>query len=176
MTAAAQLADTARHTGTALNATDSPRTLREAFPVFLRHGSPRILIVALAVALVVRLRIGDWSWSPDGVLLATAGAAAAIVWPFDGDDGPMTRGAFEIASREGRKVSAVAWRPGPARSLAIGWDDGAVQLASFDEPQTARTLRAAGRAAISSIAWNGGGTLLAFGSAAGECGALKGDA
>src|SRR6185369_16671899 len=60
--AAAQLADTSRHTGTALNATDSPRTLREAFPVFLRHGSPRILIVALAVALVVRLRIGDWSW------------------------------------------------------------------------------------------------------------------
>jgi hypothetical protein len=59
--AAAQLADTARHTGTALNASDSPRTLREALPVFLRHGSPRILIVALAVALVVRLRISDWS-------------------------------------------------------------------------------------------------------------------
>ena len=118
-------------------------------------------------------RIGDWSWSPDGVLLATAGAAAAIVWPFDGDDGPMTRGAFEIASREGRKVTAVAWRPGPARRLAIGWDDGAVQLASFDEPQAARPLRAGGRAAISSIAWNGDGTLVAFGSAGGECGALE---
>ena len=73
---AAQLADTARHTGTALNATDSPRTLREALPVFLRHGSPRILLVALSVALVVRLRLGDWSWS-DLVPIV----ALSLYWP-----------------------------------------------------------------------------------------------
>jgi WD40 repeat protein len=118
-------------------------------------------------------RIGDWSWSPDGALLATAGAAAAIVWPFDGDDGPMTRSAVEVAAREGRRVSAVAWRPGTARWLAIGDDDGAVRLASFDDPQAARPLREGGRAAITSVAWNADGTRLAFGSAAGECGALE---
>jgi hypothetical protein len=51
-----------RDTGSALNATDSPRTIAEALPVFLRHGSPRILIAALAGALAVRLGIGAWSW------------------------------------------------------------------------------------------------------------------
>jgi hypothetical protein len=68
--------DTGGHTGTALNATDSPRTIGEALPVFLRHGSPRILLAALAVALVVRLRMGSWSWWD---LLAVA--ALAAYWP-----------------------------------------------------------------------------------------------
>jgi hypothetical protein len=68
--------DTGRDTGSALNATDSPRTIREALPVFLRHGSPRILLAALAVALAVRLRVGDWSWWD---LLPVA--ALAAYWP-----------------------------------------------------------------------------------------------
>jgi WD40 repeat protein len=120
-------------------------------------------------------RIGDWSWSSDGTLLATAGASAAIVWPFDGDDGPMTRSAVEVAPRDGRKVSAVAWRP-DARLLAIGGDDGSIELASLDDPQAAASLRDRGRAAITSIVWNADGTRLAFGSAAGECGAVEVDA
>jgi hypothetical protein len=56
-----------------LTAADSPRTLGEALPVFVRHGSPRILLIALAVALAVRLRLGDWSaWDlvPIAVLAA----------------------------------------------------------------------------------------------------------
>jgi WD40 repeat protein len=114
-------------------------------------------------------RIADWSWDASGLLLATSGAAAAIVWPFDGDDGPMTRGAFEIAPRTGRTVSALAWRPA-GRRLAIGYDDGCVQLASFDEPDAVRPVRPGGRAPITSVAWNASGTSLAFGSAAGECG------
>ena len=116
-------------------------------------------------------RVADWSWDAGGMLLATAGAAAAIVWPFDGDDGPMTRSAFEIAPRPGRMVSAVAWRPG-TRWLAVGYDDGCVQLASFDEPESVRPLRAGGRAPITSVAWNADGGRFAFGSAAGECGAM----
>lgn len=120
-------------------------------------------------------RVDDWSWSGDGVLLATSGAAAAIVWPFDGDDGPMTRSAYEIAPRAGRIATAVAWRPG-TRQLAIGWDDGEVNLAAFDDAQSARPLRAAGRGPITSIAWNEGGSRVAFGSAAGECAAMAVDA
>ena len=114
-------------------------------------------------------KVGDWAWSPDGMRLATSGAAAAIVWPFDGDDGPMTRSAVEVAPRAGRLATAVAWRPA-SRLLAIGWDDGAVQLASIDEPGVARTLRDGGRAAITSVAWSADGGRLAFGSAGGECG------
>ena len=116
-------------------------------------------------------RVADWAWDAGGALLATSGAAAAIVWPFDGDDGPMMRSAFEVAPRVGRTVTAVAWRPG-TRLLAIGYDDGCARLASFDDPEASRTLREGGRAPITSVAWNADGTRLAFGSAAGECGAM----
>ncbi len=40
---------------------ESPRTLREAIPVFLCHGSPRFLIVCLVIALGVRIFVGGWS-------------------------------------------------------------------------------------------------------------------
>ena len=46
----------------ALAAVDSPRTLREALPVFLRHGSPRILIAVLTLSVATRLWLADWSW------------------------------------------------------------------------------------------------------------------
>ena len=120
-------------------------------------------------------RVADWSWGAGGTLLATSGAAAAIVWPFGGDDGPMMQSALEVAARAGRTVTAVAWRPA-TRLLAIGWDDGCIQLASVDEPPSPRSLREGGRAAITSVAWNPNGTRLAFGSAAGECGAVEVDA
>jgi WD40 repeat protein len=120
-------------------------------------------------------RVADWAWDATGALLATSGASAAIVWPFDGVDGPMTRSAIEVGARAGRTVTAVTWRPA-TRLLSIGYDDGRVQLASVDEPQAARPLRESGRAAITAIAWNGDGTGLAFGSAAGECGAMALDA
>ncbi|MDX2166869.1 MAG: sterol desaturase family protein, partial [Deltaproteobacteria bacterium] len=60
----------------ALADADSPRTIGEALPVFLRHGSPRILLAALAVALPLRLAVGQWSF---GDLLAVALLVA--YWP-----------------------------------------------------------------------------------------------
>jgi hypothetical protein len=53
-----------------------PRSLREALPVFLAHGSPRILVACLALALATRLRVGAWSaWD----LAPVAGLLA--FWP-----------------------------------------------------------------------------------------------
>ena len=53
-----------------------PTTPREAFPVFVRHGSPRILIAALAIAFAARLALGAWSaWD----LLPLA--ATLAYWP-----------------------------------------------------------------------------------------------
>jgi hypothetical protein len=62
MTVPAATLDASRDPTRGLDAADSPRTLGEALPVFLRHGSPRVVIAALAVALAVRLHLGDWSW------------------------------------------------------------------------------------------------------------------
>jgi hypothetical protein len=76
MTAPAAVVDTTREPNGAISAADSPRTLGEALPVFLRHGSPRILLAVLAAAVAIRLRLGSWSrWDllPIAVLL--------VYWP-----------------------------------------------------------------------------------------------
>jgi len=39
----------------------SPRTIAEALPVFLGHGSPRLLLACLAIALTARVAVGDFS-------------------------------------------------------------------------------------------------------------------
>jgi hypothetical protein len=55
---------------------DAPRTLREAIPVFLRHASPRILVACTALALVVRVAVGQgsaWDLAPL--------AALVLFWP-----------------------------------------------------------------------------------------------
>jgi WD40 repeat protein len=118
-------------------------------------------------------RVGDWAWTSDSAFLATSGASAAIVWPFDGHSGPMRRSAIEVAPRAERTVTAVAWRP-QTRQLAVGYDDGVVQLAAADDASVL-SLRDAGRAPITSIAWNPSGRRVAFGSAAGECGVVEVD-
>ena len=57
-------------------AINSPRTLGEAIPYFLRQTSPRIVIAALALATVARVAVGDWSaWD----VLPVAGLVAW--WP-----------------------------------------------------------------------------------------------
>lgn len=39
----------------------TPRTLREAWPIFARHASPRLLMLAVAVAVALRLAVGGFS-------------------------------------------------------------------------------------------------------------------
>jgi len=76
MTAPAATLDAARDPARGLDAADSPRTLGEALPVFLRHGSPCIVIAALAIALAYRLYLGDWSWWDVTPLIGLA-----VYWP-----------------------------------------------------------------------------------------------
>jgi hypothetical protein len=54
----------------------SPSTIGEALPIFLRHGSPRILIASAVVAIAARLWLGAWSlWDIVPV------AAVFAYWP-----------------------------------------------------------------------------------------------
>ena len=66
------------------------------------------------------------SWSHDGHWLATSGADAAIVWPFEDKDGPMGKAPRECGVRAA-KVTRVAFHP-KALVLAIGYEDGCVLL------------------------------------------------
>jgi len=53
-----------------------PATIREALPVFLRHGSPRVILAALAAALVARVAVGGFGWMDLLPILATS-----LFWP-----------------------------------------------------------------------------------------------
>src|SRR3954447_25289920 len=64
----------------------------------------------------------SWSWSHDGHWLATSGADAAIVWPFESKEGPMGKAPRECGARPA-KVTRVAFHP-KAYALAIGYEDG----------------------------------------------------
>ncbi len=59
-----------------LAASDSPRTMGQALPVFLRHGSPRILLVLCAASLIWRAKLGGFSWWD---ILPVVGILA--IWP-----------------------------------------------------------------------------------------------
>ncbi len=61
---------------TPLSSPDSPRTLAEAWHVFVRHGSPRFLLALAGLTVAARFFVGGWSGA-DLVLLAVIHAA----WP-----------------------------------------------------------------------------------------------
>lgn len=53
-----------------------PGTLAEALPIFLRHGSPRVVLTALVMALAARVAVGGFGFAD---LLPVAGTL--LYWP-----------------------------------------------------------------------------------------------
>jgi hypothetical protein len=63
MSRAALIGDVQRQSdGMTLAAASSPSTIRQALPIFLRHGSPLILVIAAVVVFSVRWHLGAWSY------------------------------------------------------------------------------------------------------------------
>jgi len=100
-----------------------------------------------------------------GRLMATAGASGAVVWPFDGANGPMGKEAAEIGYREGVLVTrtAAAFAGG---ALAAGCDDGRVWLAELGSTRL-EVLRDSG-AAITALAVSADGRRIAWGDEEGD--------
>ena len=71
------------------------------------------------------------SWSGDGKWLATSGAEAAIIWPFESKEGPDGQGAARMrrAPRQGQRV---AFHPN-AYVLAVGYEDGCILLIRLND-------------------------------------------
>ncbi len=116
----------------------------------------------------------SFSWSHDGLWLATSGAEAAIVWPFAGKDGPMGKPPRECGVRPAR-VTAVACHP-TALIVAIGYVDGWILLVRLTDASEllVRTTRVEDHArAITSLAWDRDGKRLAFGADDGAAGVLS---
>lgn len=101
-----------------------------------------------------------------GRLLATSGAAGAVVWPFRGANGPMGEQAAEIGPEEGALVTRAAATPGATR-LSAGLDDGRVWVSELSDTRLQR-VRADKGAAVSALAMTSDGGRIAWGDEDGE--------
>ncbi|MDB5648798.1 MAG: repeat protein [Hyphomicrobiales bacterium] len=119
----------------------------------------------------------SFSWSADGYWLATSGAEACIVWPFQTKDGPMGKGPRECGVRPSR-VTQVAFHP---RSLvvAIGYHDGWVMICRLTDAAEilVRSMPVAEEGvgkdlAITCLAWSADGGRLVYGAEDGSAGVL----
>jgi WD40 repeat protein len=115
-------------------------------------------------------KVKSLSWSAKGKWLASSGAPAAIVWPFQAKDGPMGKAPLELGTRGNAMVTAVACHP-VDDIAAIGYEDGMVLAARFADSKEV-LLRRPGKGAITSMAWDREGRRIAFGSAVGDCGVI----
>jgi hypothetical protein len=115
-------------------------------------------------------KVKSLSWSAKGRWLASSGAPAAIVWPFQAKDGPMGKAPLELGTRGKFMVTAVACHPNED-IVAIGFDDGMILAARFGDAKEV-LLRRPGKGAVTHMGWDGAGGRLAFGSATGDCGVV----
>jgi WD40 repeat protein len=115
-------------------------------------------------------RVRSMSWSVGGKGLATSGADAVIVWPFTSKDGPMGKEPAMLAPLQAR-VATVACHP-KQDIMATGYGDGTVLMVRLEDGAEI-LVRRNGDAAVSALAWNAKGTLLAFGTEDGNAGLLN---
>lgn len=111
----------------------------------------------------------SFSWSHDGLWLATSGADAVIIWPFQGD-GPMGKAPRECGVRRAR-VTQVAFHPG-AYVIAAGYDDGCILLIRMTDASELLVRPAVQGSEVTALAWDGLGKQLAFGCSDGQAGWL----
>jgi len=114
-------------------------------------------------------RVRSMSWSAGGKSLATSGADAVIMWPFASKDGPMGKEPAMLAPLQAR-VSIVACHP-KQDILAAGYSDGTILMVRLNDGAEI-LVRRNGSAAVSALAWNAKGTLLAFAAEDGNAGLL----
>lgn len=121
------------------------------------------------------LRMGGYPAKPTslaflagGRLMATSGAAGAVVWPFGKSDGPADKQASEIGYEEGARITRVAAAPA-GNTIAAGLANGRVWIADTRSTRIVR-LRDEGDAEITALALSPDGRRLAWGDEDGEAG------
>ncbi|MBX3582023.1 MAG: WD40 repeat domain-containing protein [Rhizobiaceae bacterium] len=115
-------------------------------------------------------KVKSLSWSAKGKWLASSGASAAIVWPFQAKDGPMGKAPLELGTRGNALVTCVACHPSED-IVAIGYNDGMVLAVRFADAKEV-LLRRPGKGPVTAMMWDKGERRIAFGTDAGDCGVI----
>jgi WD40 repeat protein len=112
-------------------------------------------------------KVRSLAWTADGHWLATGGASELVLWPFQSMDGPMEKAPRTLAPMTA-PATVVACHPKEG-VVAVGYEHGLVLLIGVAGGGETLVKRP-GAAAVSALAWNAAGTLLAFGTEDGEAG------
>jgi len=113
-------------------------------------------------------KVKSMSFLAKGMLMATAGAEGAVVWPFSGAKGPMGQSAIEIGAQPGALSTRVAGAP-QTTILTAGYDDGRVWVADL-KATGVHWAKAEKGAAISALAMSPDGSRIAWGDEDGQAG------
>jgi WD40 repeat protein len=118
-------------------------------------------------------RVRSLDWTADGKWLATSGAGQLVLWPFHGKSGPLGKTPQLLAPAEDAegRVEVVGCNPRQP-ILAAGYTDGLVLLVRIEDGAEI-LAKNRGASAVTALAWNADGNLLAFGTEDGECGMLN---
>jgi WD40 repeat protein len=112
-------------------------------------------------------RVRSIAWSADGKWLATSGADQAILWPFQGKDGPMGKQPRILAPHE-HKVAVVACHP-RQEVVAVGYEDGMILLVRIEDGAEILAHKP-GDGPVTALAWDL--TRVAFGTEDGAAGVI----
>jgi len=120
----------------------------------------------------------SFSFSHDGQWMATSGAEACVVWPFQSKDGPMGKPPRECGVRPA-KVSQVAFHP-RALVLAVGYEDGWILMIRLDDGAELLVRKGLDegetpprdKPIVSALSWDEHGRRLMYGMQDGEAGML----
>jgi len=114
-------------------------------------------------------RVRSLGWTPGGRWLATSGSEQLILWPFSGKDGPMGKTPRQL-SAFGVRAEVVACHP-RQDVIAIGYADGLVLLVRLEDGAEILAKKP-DQVPVSALAWDGSGSLLAWGGEDGKAGVI----
>lgn len=112
-------------------------------------------------------RVKSFGWSADGRWLATSGADAVILWPFQSKDGPLGKQPSQHAALPSR-VSVVACHP-REDILAAGYGDGTVLMVRIKDGAEILVAKP-NDSAVTALSWSARGDRLLFACANGAAG------
>lgn len=114
-------------------------------------------------------RVRSFDWTAGGKWLATSGSEQLVMWPFQSKDGPMGKQPRMYAAFAVR-ATRIACHP-KQEIVAVGYADGTILMVRIDDG--AEILgKHPSNGPVTALNWDATGSLLGFGTEAGEAGVI----